>query len=376
MTLSQPLLTTATLAAIDLPDGAEVPEWVQLLPSAQGEMRTFDGRGPYRVVDPAAIIAASFADPRDARGLIIDENHASEISAPKGGPSPARGRIVEMQSRPDGIWGRVTWTAAGRALLADQSYRGISPVVIHDASGMVRRIKNAALVNYANLRDMVALNQEMSMSFMAELARRRGLKADASEAEILASVPAAGAEAAPLVALQAEMSAIAAALGVAGGDGAAILAAAQAKAAQPPELAAMQADQTAMQAELVATTAALTALQQQSRREKAEAFVDGAIAEARPGVKPRRDYYVSRHMEDPVETEATIKAIPSYGPGRPNLARQPEGSAGPDLTSMNAEQQGRALHDRAVAWQAEQKARGLSVSMFDAVTHIKKDVLL
>ncbi|MEI6100087.1 MAG: hypothetical protein WCS20_17730, partial [Alphaproteobacteria bacterium] len=74
-----PPLTTATMAALDLPQSGEVPDWVHLLPSASGELRTFDGRGPYRVVDPAAVIAASFAaDPRDASGLLVDENHALE----------------------------------------------------------------------------------------------------------------------------------------------------------------------------------------------------------------------------------------------------------------------------------------------------------
>ena len=44
----------AACTSVDLPVEG-VPEWVHLLPAAQGTVLTHDGRGPYRVVDPAAI---------------------------------------------------------------------------------------------------------------------------------------------------------------------------------------------------------------------------------------------------------------------------------------------------------------------------------
>ena len=63
------------MAAQDLPsppEGADVPEWIQLSPA--GRFETFDARGPYEISDPQAVIEASFA----ARGEIeIDVNHAS-----------------------------------------------------------------------------------------------------------------------------------------------------------------------------------------------------------------------------------------------------------------------------------------------------------
>ncbi len=120
--MSQPnhAFLIATCAALDLPPGDGVPDWVHLLPAAHGEIRTFDGRGPYRVTEPAGIIAASMsADPRDEKGLTIDENHAVDLAAGMGGASPSRGRIVAMETRADGIWGQVKWSAAGRQLLAD-----------------------------------------------------------------------------------------------------------------------------------------------------------------------------------------------------------------------------------------------------------------
>jgi phage I-like protein len=367
MTQKTTSLQTAAMAMVDLPTTGDVPDWVHLLPAAQGEVRTFDGRGPYRVVDPAAIIAASLgADPRNAAGLLIDENHALEIAAKQGGPSPSRGRITEMQARDDDIWAKVDWTPTGRALLAERAYRGISPVIVYDPQGVIHQIKNAALVNYPNLRGQVALNQETEMTFQEQPAKLRGLPATATEAEILAAVPAKAGE----VALQAQISEIGTALGVTDGNATAILAAATAKTKAAP------AEMVAMQTELTKVSTDFAALQTATRREKATAFIDAAIAAARPDVKPRRDYYIARHMEDPVETEATVNAIPSFGPGRDTSPAKQVTATTADLTALNAEQQGRILHDRAVAYQSEQKVKGLSVKLHDAIAHVKQEVLL
>lgn len=363
----------ALCAGFNLPTEGEVPEWVHLLPAAMGEISTFDGRGPYRVTDPAAIIAASMsADPRDENGLIIDENHAVDIAGPQGFPSPSRGKIMAMEARDDGIWGKIKWSSAGRALLADQAYRGISPVIMHDASGTVSRILRASLVNYPNLRGLAALNQETPMNW-AKVAKALGLAETATEDDILSAIASAKKPdmKAEQQALQASLTAIGTALGVTGEDPVAILAAAQAKVTSKPE------DVAALQSQLSAITTSHNALNAQIKRDKAEAFVDAAIAEARPGVMPMRDYYIARHMENPAETEKAILAIPSFSAGRLTEKTTPrEVSVDNNLTSLNAEQQGRALHDRAVAYQSEQKARGLTVALIDAINHVKKDVLL
>jgi phage I-like protein len=366
---------TATMAALDLPISGEVPDWIHLLPAAQGELRTFDGRGPYHLTDASAVIAASLAaDPRDGGGLLIDENHALELSASKGGPSPSRGRIVEMQPRADGIWGRVDWNDSGRALLAERAYRGISPVIIHDAKGVILRIKNAALVNYPNLRGQVALNQEDSMNFMERLAQQLGLASEASEDDILAALPGASANAA---ALQSQIAEYATALGVSGADHQAILTAAQAqRSGTSAEMTAMQSELTQVSTALTSAQSELAGLRQDKLREKAETFVDRAIAEARPGVKARRDWYIARHMEDVAGTEATILALPSFGPGQRQTPPPALQSQGNDLTALSAEAQGRVLHDRAKAWQSEQSAKGIAIAFADAVHHVQKEVLL
>jgi hypothetical protein len=61
-----------------------------------GTARTNDGRGPYRVVSPQSIISASMGG---AKKLPLDEAHATDKGALLGLAHPARGWIVELQSR-------------------------------------------------------------------------------------------------------------------------------------------------------------------------------------------------------------------------------------------------------------------------------------
>lgn len=143
-----------------------------LLPTAAGKVQTQDNRGPYDVTDAEAIIAASFADQPK---LQIDENHAEDLKSGKGEPSPARGWITELQARADGIWGKVEWTGAGRALVADKAYRAMSPVILHDKAKKVVAILRASLVNRPNLKGLVSLNQEQSEMDLAKLAAALGL---------------------------------------------------------------------------------------------------------------------------------------------------------------------------------------------------------
>jgi phage I-like protein len=229
-----------------------------------------------------------------------------------------------MEARADGIWGQVEWNAAGRALLADQSYRGISPVIVHDKSGNVLRIKNAALVNYPNLRDLVALNQETPMTLMEQLIAKLGLPAGATEADILAAIPDA-ADAACAETAQAQMAEIATIVGLPGSEGPAIVAAVKSKAT------ALPVEVTALQAELATMATKLTGFE----RERSVAFVDGAIQAGRVGVKPSRDRFISMHMSDPAATEAIIAGLPKLGASHTtDLPPKTEG----ETTSLNAEE--------------------------------------
>lgn len=311
---------------MDLPDGQDVPEWVHLLPAVGADIMTFDGRGPYRVDDPAAVIAASFEDPRNSSGVLIDENHALELAAPMGLPSPAHGRITEMQSRDSGIWGRVDWNDSGRRLVAERAYRGVSPVFTHRPDGRVVRIKNVALVNNPNLRGLTALNMEQSMSLAARLAEALGKPASTSEDDLIAAVRAGQAA----TALQSSLAEIGTALGVEGADARAVLAAARLRAAS----------EAALQSEVAGLRGRVKAFEDEARKARATAFIDQAIADKRSGVSDgNRDELIAAHMENPALTEKLIGA--QHKMGETHTAKAPP-TAGGEITALNAEQKAAA----------------------------------
>jgi|TARA_R110000744_G_scaffold5271_3_gene18624 phage I-like protein len=139
--------------AMPIPDGA--PEWIHLLPT--GEFSGKGGDGPYQLKNAESVIAASIAP---GAPLPIDYDHQIDFAVAKrvGGTAPAAGWIVELQSRSDGLWGKVEWTEKGRTVVQAREYRFISPVYNHSITdGTVKRLLRAALTNHPNL-DLVALN--------------------------------------------------------------------------------------------------------------------------------------------------------------------------------------------------------------------------
>jgi phage I-like protein len=175
-------LHTAYCQAVALPEGGDVPEWVHLVPA--GTIETVDGRGPYRLDQPEEIARQSVSE---GGRLVLDENHSTDLAAPHGAGSPARGWIVALQARQDGIWGGVEWTETGKAIVGERAYRFISPVINHTKEGVITRILRASLVNRPNLRGLTALaSAEVSgEKFLSELRGLLGLAADASSAAIL-----------------------------------------------------------------------------------------------------------------------------------------------------------------------------------------------
>lgn len=344
---SSPLIALA--AAIDLPEGGDAPEWVHLLPTCRGEVRTFDGRGPYLVADAAAIIAASFQDPR---GLPIDENHAHDLAAPAGGSSPARGWIKEMQARADGVWGRVEWTKAGRELVADRAYRGISPVMfLHADEKTVRSVPRASLVNKPNLQGLALLHMETPMKAIAEML---GLGADATEEKILAAIKAMKDKKGDAPALQSALTEIGTSLGLDGSAAPdAILAAAK--------VAGQDGKTTipALQAQVTELSTRLKAVADGQTRSAAEAYVDGQIKAGRMGLnQTNRAEFVAMHMENPTRTEKLVGGF----------------AVMPTTTTTGAPPNSPALHaetgdlvSRAKALQASEKAKGIELGWTDAV---------
>lgn len=318
----------ALCAALGLPAGDTAPEWVHLLPA--GEIVTADGRGPYRVPNLTALMAASL---RGGDRLPIDENHATDLAAPNGLPAPARGWIVALEARADGLWGKVEWTPIGRRLVAGRAYRGISPVIQHRPNGEVLAILRASLVNKPNLRGLTALHQETTMDLLARLAAALSLAATVTEDEIVAKVTALHAEAgASATALQAALDPIARAAGLkAGADAAAVLAGVQQLATGGDKDVI-----TGLQAELTAVTTRLNTLMETGKREKAQAYVDAEIKRGRVGLKPQRDRYIALHMADEANAVALIEALPVLGGAGEIVPATPPGREGE--IALNAEQ--------------------------------------
>jgi phage I-like protein len=333
----------ALMAALPLPELGSVPDWVHVLPVGP-EVATYDGRGPYRYADGAALIAASLA--RKPR-LIVDENHATELEARQGRPAPARGFVEAMEERPDGIWARVDWNPSGRALLSDRAYWGLSPVIEHDAQGRIARIRSIALTNEPNLRGLTALNQETSMTFMEQLAEKLGLPGDATEDQILAAIPAK-ADVAP----QSALTEIGTVLGVEGGDQAAIIAAARARVSATALNAALQAENTQLSARLATMEAA-------NRRAASQAWLTAKLARhAIPATD--HDTLLSLHMDKPETAERVAGLWPPLGTSLTGAIPPAHGGT---ITALNAEQVKAAdllgiPHDTYLATlQAEQKDR-------------------
>jgi len=324
------LAASAALPALGS-DGA-VPEWVQLLPVAEGAVETFDGRGPYHVTDLQSVIQASMAW---ERGIPIDENHATDLRP--GHEAPARGWITELQARPDGLWGRVEWTAAGRALVADKAYRGISPVLMVDPKDKrtVKLIPRASLVNVPNLRGLAALNTEETsrMEGMSKIAEKLGLAADASLDQILAKIGsmAEKKDEKPDAALQSALAEIGTTVGLPTGTPDAIVAAVKVKTAGGGDVVALQSQLTALQTEL-------TTLKDGAKRAASEAYVDGEMKKGRTGITAAsREHLITLHMSQPDQAKAIIEAQPIVAPSAViTAAKPPVGADG--TVELNAEQ--------------------------------------
>ncbi len=172
------------------------PEWIELLPA--GIFFGRDGRGPFRLDDPDAVIESTEALQMNA-GLPIDYDHATDFGAPEGRPAPAAGWIRELAVRDGALWGRVEWTARAADSIVAREYRYVSPVFQFDPkNGAVTRLLRAGLTNNPNLHltaiaaaETAAVKEvtmEVPSNEIQELRELLGLDADASGAAMIARV--------------------------------------------------------------------------------------------------------------------------------------------------------------------------------------------
>lgn len=334
--------TVVSSLHFQIPAG-QAPEWVHLTPA--GTFSGVDGRGPYQVEDAQAIIGASMA----AGKLAIDENHAIDKAAPEGRPAPARGWIVAMEARADGIWGRVEWTGEGKRLVDDHAYRGFSPVFVSEkATGKVLRILRGALTNDPNLSLTTLHNRENDMDFLAKLRKALGLTDDAAEDAVLTTVTShaaiAAAQGKPVAriaeaaGLKAEASvddvvthlqarlpvgvkveAVKVGLKAAGLDFDAATAEQITAHFKTPGSGDAELRQT-----VISLQSRLDTVTAERAKEIATAFVDKAITDGKP-IKALRDHYITRHQKDAAAVETEINALVSIHSGsvRPPKSSEP-----------------------------------------------------
>jgi phage I-like protein len=285
----------------------EIPKRIQLLPPGP-KITGRDGRG-FIMRNAAAVAAASNAWlPNHS----IDENHAVDLKAPRGGSSPAFGWFSNVAVETNGsIWADVEWTEKGRAAVAGLEYRYISPVLGYSEKGEITSIFRAALCNSPNL-DIKSLNSTVP----AEPAKERNMD------KILAALGLAG------TATEAEALAAISALRTS-------LNAAQSKGV---DLAAYapRADLTAMETRALKAEAELTALNAAGLKAEGEAVVDQAVKDRKISPASRDEYIALCSTREGLEKVKTIMAASPaiIGDG----AQAPGGAPPGTQTALNAEE--------------------------------------
>lgn len=302
---------------------ATAPEWLHLLPA--GEFKGADGRGPYAAPDMDALISLF-----DSEGnkLAVDENHSTDLAAKQGHPAPARGWIVELQKRDDGLYGRVEWTPEGERIFNAKEYGFLSPVFLHSAAKpfKVAKMLRVSLTNDPNLTDLKSLHSQQETAMLEQLRKALGLPETADEATVLAAVTASHTAQTAHAAL---MSRIAEAAGVAKETAPdALVTAIQARG----KVSATDAENAELKTQLVSMQAQLTTLATSTAQDKATTAIDGAI-QAGKIVPALRDHMIARHMKNPTEVENEIKLMPSLNAGGLGNRKQ----LGADDSALTAE---------------------------------------
>jgi phage I-like protein len=269
------------------------PEWIQLIPA--GNFHGRDGRGPYVLSDPAAVIAATNAL-RMKAGIPIDYDHATDFGAPQGNPAPAAGWITEFAIRNGAIWGRVEWTERAAHAIRAHEYRYISPVFQYaPGDGIITRLLRAGLTNNPNLyltAISAAGDEESNMEeFLRKLREMLGLPADASTDDILQRLNA--------------------------GD-----AAGNADAAAAHRAGTFDPARYVAVAEFQQALTELNALKMERARERAEHSVDAAIRSGKL-VPAHREWAIAYCAADPKGFDSFASRQPVVLPGELNLSGDP-----------------------------------------------------
>lgn len=165
-------------------------QWVHIMPA--GQWRGYDGRGPYRLSNPAAVIAKSLRPKTD---LVIDRDHVRFFNPTV--EVKAAGWMKKMEVRDGEIWAYVEWVETAKQELEKKEYRYFSPEYeVDPETREIIRITGGTLTNTPNFElDAVAsaqnpqteptIHKETKMDeHLKKLAKKLGLPETASTEDI------------------------------------------------------------------------------------------------------------------------------------------------------------------------------------------------
>ncbi|MDR0387266.1 MAG: phage protease [Treponema sp.] len=320
-------ITGSLFLALNFESG-KLPSSIELIPAGE-TIRGRDGR-KWKNGDPEKIALNSMA--RLSR-LVIDENHATDLSAPKGGASPAMGWMTGLRAGEGGsIWADVEWTKRGAEAVLNKEYSFISPVFLHDDKNEITVVLRAALTNSPNLQ-LPALNSEMpdnntmEVSMKKELCAMLGLAEAATDSEVLAVIKALNAAKPGAAQTQTDTSRV--------------------------DLAAYapRADFNAMEARALSAEKQIAELNAAGLKKEAEAAVDEAIKNRKIPPASRDEYLAFCSTREGLDR---LKGVFSKSPAIISAETQaPEGTppAAGSGAALNAEEAGLA---KAMGYTAEE----------------------
>ena len=175
-------------------EGGKIPDKIQLLPAGEYVAGRDGRRWTKRSAEAIAQKSNEYLPQH-----IIDENHATDLKAPRGESAPAMGWFTNVRAEEDGsIWADAVWTSRGKTAFKNQEYRYISPVFECDASGEIIKIMRAALTNSPNLelqnlnstQTAPADNPAKENVMKKEICAALGLPETATDNEVLAAITA------------------------------------------------------------------------------------------------------------------------------------------------------------------------------------------
>jgi phage I-like protein len=159
-------------------------ELTRLMPAGRFEAPrgALSGAGPWLLTEAHAreIIAQAALRSTD---IVIDYEHQTLLSEQNGQPAPAAGWIDprSLEWREDGLYGRVSWTAAARQAIADDQYRYLSPVFPYEKeSGEVLDLLHVALTNTPAIDTAVTTLAAARMAATASTRQAAGQSPQAS----------------------------------------------------------------------------------------------------------------------------------------------------------------------------------------------------